>query len=324
MRTVREGDYAHRITPEGSDELTELSRDFNSMTETLEKTEEQRRRFVSDASHELKTPLAAIRLLADSITETEDIDPGTVREFVQDISSEAERLQRTTDKLLNLSRRDDGARGECVAVDVGEQAAGTLRLLAPLADKTGVTLRCEADDGCVVSAPEEDVYQIIFNLAENAVKYNVRGGDVLVSVRREGDRVALTVEDTGIGIPEKDLPNIFSRFYRVDKARSRERGGSGLGLSIVHDAVAALGGDISVGAREGGGTRFTVVFPARKELMGREKAALRRSGALYARPLRLRFRGRGHGLAGRAHAVSHRRQRREGRGGPGGSRPIGD
>ena len=268
VRTVREGDYAHRITPEGSDELTELSRDFNSMTETLEKTEEQRRRFVSDASHELKTPLAAIRLLADSITETEDIDPATVREFVQDISSEAERLQRTTDKLLNLSRRDDGARGECVAVDVGEQAAGTLRLLAPLADKTGVTLRCEADDGCVVSAPEEDVYQIIFNLAENAVKYNVRGGDVLVSVRREGDRVVLTVEDTGIGIPEKDLPNIFSRFYRVDKARSRERGGSGLGLSIVHDAVAALGGDISVGAREGGGTRFTVVFPARKEADG--------------------------------------------------------
>ncbi len=264
VRTVREGDYAHRITPEGSDELTELSRDFNSMTETLQETEKQRRRFVSDASHELKTPLAAIRLLADSITETEDIDPATVREFVADISSEAERLQRTTDKLLNLSRRDDGARGEAEAVDVGEQVENTLRLLAPLAEKTGVTLRRDCGEGCVISAPADDVYQIVFNLAENAVKYNVPGGDVLVAVRREGGRVVLRVEDTGIGIPEKDLPNIFSRFYRVDKARSRERGGSGLGLSIVHDAVAALGGSIEVSAREDGGTRFTVAFPARE------------------------------------------------------------
>ena len=106
------------------------------------------------------------------------------------------------------------------------------------------------------------MYQIVFNLAENAVKYNVPGGSVDVSVKNSRGFVLLTVEDTGIGIPEADLPNIFSRFYRVDKARSRERGGSGLGLSIVHDAVAALGGKIDVAAREGGGTRFTVTFPA--------------------------------------------------------------
>ncbi len=270
IRTVREGDYAQRVTPDGSDELTELYADFNSMTETLQKTEEQRRRFVSDASHELKTPLAAIRLLADSITETENIDPDTVREFVQDISSEAERLQRTTDKLLNLSRRDDGARGEYVDVDVGETVESTLRLLVPLAEKTGVELRHSAEPGCVVSAPSDDVYQVIFNLAENAIKYNVPGGSVDVSVKRDGARIVLAVEDTGIGIPETDLPNIFSRFYRVDKARSRERGGSGLGLSIVHDAVAALGGSIAVSAREGGGTRFAVTLPAKAAKEGGE------------------------------------------------------
>ncbi len=265
VRTVREGDYAYRIEPEGDDELTELSRDFNSMTETLQKTEEQRRRFVSDASHELKTPLAAIRLLADSITETENIDGATVREFVQDISSEAERLQRTTEKLLDLSRRDDGVRGGLSRVDVGETARSTLKLLEPLAAKTEVTLRLDAAEGCFIDAPADDVYQIIFNLAENAVKYNVAGGEASVSVRRGPGRVLLTVEDTGIGIPESDLPNIFSRFYRVDKARSRERGGSGLGLSIVHDAVQALGGTVSVAPREGGGTRFTVGFPAATE-----------------------------------------------------------
>ena len=262
VRTVREGDYAHRVTVEGKDELSELYADFNSMTETLQKTEEQRRRFVSDASHELKTPLAAIRLLADSITGTENMDMDTVREFVSDIATETERLQRTTEKLLDLSRRDDGAHVRSEPVDVGKCAGDTLRRLAPLAEKNSVALRCDAADGCVIFASEDDVYQVAFNLVENAIKYNVPGGSVDVSVRREQGYIVLTVEDTGIGIPAEDLPNIFSRFYRVDKARSRERGGSGLGLSIVHDAVASMGGKIDVEAREDGGTRFAVTFPA--------------------------------------------------------------
>ena len=197
------------------------------------------------------------------------MDMDTVREFVSDIADETERLQRTTEKLLDLSRRDDGAHVKRVSVDVGEAAGDTLRRLAPLAESSGVELHCEAEDGCIITAPEDDVYQIVFNLAENAIKYNVPGGSVDVSVKNSRGFVLLTVEDTGIGIPEADLPNIFSRFYRVDKARSRERGGSGLGLSIVHDAVAALGGKIDVAAREGGGTRFTVTFPAPEVKGGR-------------------------------------------------------
>ena len=265
IRVVRGGDYEHRLKPEGNDELTELCEEFNNMTQTLETTEQQRRRFVSDASHELKTPLAAIRLLADSIEQSEDMDEATMREFVSDIGTEADRLQRTTEKLLDLSRRDDGVKAPCVRVSLAEVADSTLRLLSPLAEKLGVTLACTPDESCVITAPEDEVYQIVFNLAENAVKYNVEGGSVDISMRREDGNVLLTVEDRGIGIPEADLPNIFSRFYRVDKARSRERGGSGLGLSIVHDAVAALGGSIEVAAREGGGTRFTVSFPEPEE-----------------------------------------------------------
>lgn len=225
----------------------------------------QQKQFVADASHELKTPLAAIRLLADSIEQSEDMDEATMREFVSDIGTEADRLQRTTEKLLDLSRRDDGVKAPCVRVSLAEVADSTLRLLSPLAEKLGVTLACTPDESCVITAPEDEVYQIVFNLAENAVKYNVEGGSVDISMRREDGNVLLTVEDRGIGIPEADLPNIFSRFYRVDKARSRERGGSGLGLSIVHDAVAALGGSIEVAAREGGGTRFTVSFPEPEE-----------------------------------------------------------
>lgn len=270
MRVVRGGDYAHRIKPEGNDELTELSEEFNDLTERLETTEAQRRRFVSDASHELKTPLAAIRLLADSIIQSEGMDEATMREFVADIGSEADRLQRTSEKLLDLSRRDAGAPRALSRVDLGEAAAATSRLLTPLAAKMGVQLSCSAESDCLVTASEDELYQIVFNLAENAVKYNVEGGEVAIDVRRGEKRVLLTVEDTGIGIPREDLPHIFERFYRVDKARSREKGGSGLGLSIVHDAVVSLGGEIEVAAREGRGTRFTVSFPPAAEEGGGE------------------------------------------------------
>ena len=263
MQVVRGGDYAYRLSPTGSDELTELSEEFNNLTERLETTETQRRRFVSDASHELKTPLASIRLLSDSIVQSGDMDAATMRDFVTDIGSEADRLQRTTEKLLDLSRRDSGHTGPRRGVDMSEVARSTLRLLTPLAEKRHITVDTSLEEGCIVSAAEDDLYQIIFNLAENAVKYNVDYGRVCISVLGGYDRVLLIVDDTGIGIPEADRDQIFSRFYRVDKARSRASGGSGLGLSIVHDAVESLGGAITVAPREGGqGTRFTVSFPA--------------------------------------------------------------
>lgn len=263
MRVVRGGDYAYRLSPAGNDELTELSEEFNDLTERLETTEAQRRRFVSDASHELKTPLASIRLLSDSIVQSGDMDAATMREFVTDIGSEADRLQRTTEKLLDLSRRDSGKTGERHGVDMAQVVRSTLRLLTPLATTRQVTVSTSLEEGCVIFAAEDDLYQIVFNLAENAVKYNVEGGSVILTVRGTVDSVLLVVDDTGIGIPEADRDQIFSRFYRVDKARSRASGGSGLGLSIVHDAVLSLGGSISVAPRQdSGGTRFTVRFPA--------------------------------------------------------------
>ena len=141
-------------------------------------------------------------------------------------------------------------------------AERTIHLLDPLAKKRDVTIYTEFDEGCVISATRDDIYQIIFNLAENAIKYNSFGGNVFLRLHREGDEAVLTVEDTGIGIPKEDIPHILDRFYRVDKARSRASGGSGLGLSIVHGAVEAHGGSIAVAPRETVGTRFTVRFPA--------------------------------------------------------------
>ena len=251
--------------------LTELSEEFNVLTGRLEATEEARRRFVSDASHELRTPLAAIRLLSDSITQSGEMDPATMREFASDIGSEAERLQRTTEKLMCLTKLDAGAtqtrRG---LVDVAEVARRTMHLLQPLADAQNVSIVTDLAAGCTVLASADDLYQIIFNLMENGIKYNLSGGSVRLTLRRQEAVVRFTVEDTGIGIPEEDLQSVFERFYRVDKARSRASGGSGLGLSIVHDAVEANGGSVEAARRQPNGTRFTVTFPyyAEKEARG--------------------------------------------------------
>ena len=262
MRVVAAGDYAYRHQARGQDEIAELGEEFNLLTERLETTEEQRRRFVSDASHELKTPLASIRLLADSIVQNEGMDPDTVREFVTDIGNEAQRLQRTTEKLLALSQLDDdGITVVPEPVDVKQVALDALVFLHPLAKERQVHIKSELDEGCVVMATVDNMFQIIFNLIENAIKYNVPEGSVTLKLRGLEDIVQLTVEDTGIGIPEEDRLNIFSRFYRVDKARSREAGGSGLGLSIVHDTVHALGGSIAVGQNKPQGSRFIVSLP---------------------------------------------------------------
>ncbi|MCD8008889.1 MAG: HAMP domain-containing histidine kinase [Clostridiales bacterium] len=262
MNFVRGGDYAYRISVQGNDELAVLSEEFNILTGRLEDTEEIRRRFVSDASHELRTPLAAIRLLSDSIIQSENMDMKTVREFAQDIGNEADRLQRTTEKLMSLTKLDAGATQlQREPVDVKLVARRTLHLLEPLAAKQCISLRTRLSDNCIVKASADDLYQIIFNLVENAIKYNIQNGIVTLSLRKERTTVILMVEDTGIGIPEEDIDHIFERFYRVDKARSRASGGSGLGLSIVHDAVIANGGDIQVSRRPEGGTCFTVTFP---------------------------------------------------------------
>jgi signal transduction histidine kinase len=231
------------------------------LTERLEDTEKQRRRFVSDASHELKTPLASIRLLSDSIVQSGTMDGETMREFASDIGHEAERLQRTTEKLLDLSRLDDDVTVIDEPVDIKQVTMDALAVLRPLAAEKDVKIRCELPDGCVVMANTDDMFHIVFNLMENAVKYNVPGGSVQVNLSAEEDKIRLSVADTGIGIPESERLNVFGRFYRVDKARSRASGGSGLGLSIVHDAVLAHGGSIAVGQNKPQGSVFVVTFP---------------------------------------------------------------
>ena len=261
IRIVREGEYGHRVVIKGGDELSQLAGEFNELTGRLQTTEEVRRRFVSDASHELKTPLASIRLLTDSILQTGDMDPATVKDFVSDIGEEAERLTRISEKLLTLTRMDSAVAVAEVPVDVKRVVEKVEHMLTPLADEGEVTVETDLQEDCMVLATEDDLYQIAFNLMENAVKYNLPGGSVTVTLRGAGDLVTLTVEDTGVGIPEEDLGKVFDRFYRVDKARSRAAGGTGLGLSSVRDTVRQHGGAVTVRRRESEGTCFEVAFP---------------------------------------------------------------
>ena len=260
MRTVADGDYSHRLEISGNDEITELGNEFNALAERLETNEAQRRRFVSDASHELKTPLASIRLMSDSIVQSKNMDSETIRDFVTDIGSEAERLQLTAEKLLDLNRLEDDIRVAPEPVDMKQVVIDAFVFVNPLAKEKKVNIKCDLEDGCIVMATVDDMFHIVFNLMENAVKYNVENGSVNVLLSDDDEHVTFTVKDTGIGIPEADRLNVFNRFYRVDKARSREAGGSGLGLAIVHEAVALHNGTITIGANKPHGSIFTVTF----------------------------------------------------------------
>lgn len=262
IRKVREGAYSHRAVVRGHDEIAQIGEEFNSLTDRLQKTEESRRRFVSDASHELKTPLAAIRLLTDSILQTENIDPSTAREFVADIGSEAERLSRITEDLLRLTRLDSDVLEEAAVVDVLPVLQQVLRMMELIAEEKGVSLTYAAAGDCRVLATRDEIHQVIYNLVDNAVKYTGDRGLVDVNLSREDGQVILSVADNGVGIPEEDIPRVFERFYRVDKARSRAAGGTGLGLSIVSDTVKKRGGSVDAANRPGGGSVFTVRWPA--------------------------------------------------------------
>ncbi len=261
MRIIQEGDYSHKVVMGGSDELTMLGNEFNDLTERLQTSEQKRRRFVSDASHELKTPLASIKLLSDSILQN-DMDQQTVREFVTDIGDEAERLNRMTAKLLSLTKVDGEVDTESEIIYMTPTIQRVHRMLSSLAQQAQVVVELDLQGDAPVLILEDDLYQIVFNLMENGIKYNIPGGRLSVRLTRDEDNAYLQVCDTGMGIPEEAIGHIFERFYRVDKARSRKSGGSGLGLAIVRAIVERNRGEIRVTSTPGQGSQFTVSFPA--------------------------------------------------------------
>ena len=261
VQKMHGGDYSVRLSERGRDEVARLSIAFNHLAQRLHQSEEVRKQFVSNASHELKTPLASIKLLTDSILQN-DMDRATMREFVADVGDEAERLNRISQKLLELTRLDTQPAEERSPVAAAPVADRVLRRLTPVARKYRIRLELDAPEDATILATEDDLYQILFNLTENGIKYNLENGSVTLRIRTVSDNVIISVEDTGVGIPDAEKPHVFERFYRVDKARSRKAGGAGLGLSIVSDMVSRNDGSITVTDGPEGGSCFRLSFPS--------------------------------------------------------------
>lgn len=225
-----------------------------------ESLEKLRREFTANVSHELKTPLHTIsgcgELLANGMVKPEDIPA-----FSSRIYTESQRMIRLVEDIISLSHLDEGAGDlQWEDVDLFALAEKTISALSPEAEKAGVAIKLEGEKAVLYGIPQL-LESIVYNLCDNAIKYNREGGSVTVSVKKEEDALALCVADTGIGIPEEDQSRIFERFYRVDKSHSREIGGTGLGLSIVKHAARLHGAAITVDSALGSGTTMTVRFP---------------------------------------------------------------
>lgn len=260
MRIIRSGDYSHKVQLRGRDELNLLADEFNSLTDKLNVSENKRRQFVSDASHELKTPLASIKLLSDSILQN-DMDMQTIKEFVGDIGNEADRLNRMSQKLLSLTRIESQEDGECEIVTIAPTLSRVVRMLSGIAEANQIIIDQVIEDDCTILILEDDLYEICFNIIENGIKYNRSGGSLSIKLFRQEDNAIVQVSDTGVGIPDDSVDHVFERFFRVDKARSRKSGGSGLGLAIVKNLVERNGGAIKVESKLGKGSIFTITFP---------------------------------------------------------------
>ena len=261
---IEAGDLHERVPiPRAEDELQTLALTFNEMIKRLEKAFAQQRRFVIDASHELRTPVAAIRSMTDvALAHNTSIEPEVYLAMLRDINIEAERLGHLISDLLVLACTDENKialEREPIQLDLlTVDVAATMELLAAEKD---VTLEVHVDKPAPVVGDEVRLIQVLMNLIDNAINYTNPGGQVTVMVDVRDKSVWLTVSDTGIGIAREHLEHIFERFYRVDPARSRAAGSTGLGLSIVDWIVRIHGGTISVESKEGCGTTFTVKLP---------------------------------------------------------------
>lgn len=225
-----------------------------------EYAEQTRREFSANVSHELKTPLTSVIASADMI-ENGMVKPEDMPRFIGHIKKEASRLLNLIDDIIRLSQLDEGVEMPEEAVDLSAVATEAVEQLRDTADKNNVHIELNTES-CVLKGVPRLLHEIVYNLTENAIKYNVPGGSVTVTVSKAKNGCILKVSDTGIGIPVEHQERIFERFYRVDKSHSKQSGGTGLGLSIVKHAATHLNAEISVESEQGKGTTITVVFPA--------------------------------------------------------------
>ena len=220
---ISHGDFSKRVAVSGKGEIAQLGDAFNYMSDRVENMDRQSSEFVSNASHELKTPLSSVKILTESLIYQDDVPKEVYKEFMEEINREVDRMTNLINDLLLLTKlqsEEEGAKKELIAVDVLVEE--TMDMLVPLAQKKGIAMQFDAGFSGTFRGFGTNLSQAVRNLLENAIKYTQPGGEVGVKTYRDGDFLKIEVKDNGEGIPKEELGNIFERFYRVDKARSRD------------------------------------------------------------------------------------------------------
>ncbi|NLJ89979.1 MAG: HAMP domain-containing histidine kinase [Clostridiales bacterium] len=262
INNLQEGYMDEEVSVEGHNEIREVQKALNQMLNKIKTLESSRQEFVSNVSHELKTPLTSVKVLADSLLAQEDAPAELYREFLVDITEEIDRENKIINDLLTLVKLDKSSSDISItSVNINDLLESVLKRLRPIAKMRNIELVYESYRVVMVEVDEVKLSLALTNLIENAIKYNVEDGWVRVSLNADHKYFYIKVADSGIGIPEEEQNSIFERFYRVDKARSRGTGGTGLGLSITKNIVLMHKGAIKVYSKEGEGTTFTVRIP---------------------------------------------------------------
>jgi len=262
LRRLSEEDWQEKIDVSGNYEVETIADSVNGMLDDMRNTEQRRQEFVSDVSHELKTPLTSMKVLAESLVGQEGVPEELYQEFLHDIRNEIDRENDIITDLLNVVRLDrKEGEMQIAQVSINELLEIVMRRLRPIAKERNVEMIFESFRNVLAEVDEVKMSLVFTNLIENAIKYNKDGGMVKVSLNSDHRFFYVRVEDNGIGIPEEAQKYIFDRFYRVDKARSRETGGTGLGLAITKSAVMMHKGNIKVSGKEGEGSVFVVRIP---------------------------------------------------------------
>lgn len=265
-RAISRGDFTKRAKITGMGEMAQMAKTLNYMCAELNALDEKRRKFVSDVSHELKTPMAGIKLLCDSLLSVDNVDKDTLREFLTDMSEEIDRLTRLVNRLLVLTKLDAGENLSLSEVDINALVMTVIKKLMGLAGDKNIQLLYNVDEVSErpITADYDKIYEAIYNIVDNAIKYTPDNGIVNIKLREEDDFYVIDIEDTGEGIPDSEKQNVFERFYRIDDSRARETGGTGLGLAIAKEAIVLHSGSVEIFDGAGGGSIFRIKLPIMK------------------------------------------------------------
>ena len=258
---IEESDLSRRIPVQSRDELGRLAATLNQMIERLEKAFKRQQQFTADASHELRSPLSVIQA-ESTLALNKDRPANEYKHSLEVVSNESEHMAKVIDQLLTLARADSGKEQlSFEEVDLSELLAGIAANAEILCRDKGLEFRSDLMDNILVSGDRAKLRELFLNLLDNAIRYSPDGGTISLTLGKLEERAVIAIADTGIGIPDEDIPRIFERFYRVDRARSRAEGGAGLGLSICKYIAEAHGGRIEVESQVGRGSTFSVWLP---------------------------------------------------------------